>query len=497
MCSRRQSDDQNARLTVTPARNRAPPVLEVAVRTFLLARDGRAVAPQLGTPAALDDAALERAEGRGKYLTDRRARGNIPSMAAAATLLAPSSQSRPLDRRGIGFLVAAHAFNDMNQSIVPAILPFLIAQRHLSYAAAASLVLSLTIASSVIQPLFGFITDKRSIPWLIPAALLCGMSGTVLLGFAPTYMLLLVATLVAGIGSAAFHPEAARAANMLSGSKRSTGMGFFGLGGNIGFAAGPILVTPAILVMGLHGTGLIMIPGVLYALFFAFVEMRRFASLREAPKKFASSSERGDRWGAFALLTTTIVMRSVVFFGILTFTPLFCIAVLGATKAQANAVLAMTLIAAATGVITGGRLGDRVDRRRLIMISMAAAATLAAIIGLVAGAGASLVEVALLFIVLGFLMQLSQSVTIVLGQDYLPTRIGTASGVTLGLAISMGGFAMPFLGRLGDTHGLTPVLFAIGGFALAALIAAAFLPPISKAKSEVATLTAQATATST
>jgi len=319
----------------------------------------------------------------------------------------------------------------------------------------------------------------------------------VLLGFAPTYAMLLCATLVAGVGSAAFHPEAARTANLLSGSQRATGMGFFGLGGNIGFAAGPILVTPAILVIGLHGTGLIIVPGVLYALFLGFFEMRRFATFREAPKKFASRSERGDRWGAFTLLTTTIVMRSVVFFGVMTFTPLFCIAVLGATKAQANAVLAMTLIAAATGVITGGRLGDRVDRRKLILISMGAAATLLCVIAFVANAGASLVEVALLFIALGFLMQISQSVTIVLGQDYLPTRIGTASGVTLGLAISMGGFAMPFLGRLGDTHGLTPVLFAVGGFALAALIAASFLPPISRAKKEPANLTAPATATST
>ncbi|MGH7328093.1 MAG: MFS transporter, partial [Polyangiaceae bacterium] len=152
-------------------------------------------------------------------------------MAAAAGVI---SAPRPLDRRGIAFLVAAHAFNDMNQSIVPAVLPFLIAQRHLSYAAAASLVLSLTIASSVIQPLFGYITDRRSLPWLIPAALICGMSGTVMLGLAPSYALLLGATLITGIGSAAFHPEAARTANSISGSQRSTGMGFFGLGGNMG-----------------------------------------------------------------------------------------------------------------------------------------------------------------------------------------------------------------------------------------------------------------------
>jgi FSR family fosmidomycin resistance protein-like MFS transporter len=397
-------------------------------------------------------------------------------MAAAATLAAP----RNLDRRGIGFLVGAHAFNDMNQSIVPAVLPFLISQRHLSYAAAAGLVLSLTIASSVIQPLFGYITDKRSIPWLIPAALVCGMSGTVLLGIAPTYPLLLLATLVAGFGSAAFHPEAARIANLVSGSQRSTGMGFFGLGGNIGFAAGPILVTPAILFLGLHYAGLIVIPGVLYAIFLAVVEMRRFATFREQPKKYASSSQRGDRWGPFAVLTTTIVLRSMVFFGVMTFTPLFCIAVLGTTKAQANAVLAITLVTAAAGVITGGRLGDRVDRRRLIQVSMAAAAVMATCIGLAGQAHVTLIAITFLFVILAFLMQLSQSVTIVLGQDYLPTRIGTASGVTLGLAISMGGFAMPFLGKLADAHGLVPVMFTVGALALCSLVTASFLPAISK-----------------
>ena len=387
---------------------------------------------------------------------------------------------RPLDRRGITFLVAAHAFNDMNQSIVPAVLPFLIAQRHLSYAAAASLVLTLTIASSVIQPLFGYITDKRSVPWLIPAALVCGMSGTVLLGLAPTYLLLLCATLIAGVGSAAFHPEAARTANSISGTQRSTGMGFFGLGGNIGFAGGPILVTPAILFLGLHATGVIVIPGVLYALFLAFFEMRRFATFRTEPKSFSSSVERGDRWGAFSLLTATIILRAIVFFGVMTFTPLFCIAILGATKAQGNAVLAMTLIAAATGVITGGRLGDRFDRRAVIQISMIAAALLAPAISIVAGFHASLVAIAVMFVALGFLMQLSQSVTIVLGQDYLPTRIGTASGVTLGLAISIGGFAMPFLGKLADAQGLLPVMYAIGAAALGSLITASFLPPVSK-----------------
>ena len=393
-----------------------------------------------------------------------------------------SSGRGSLDRRGIGFLVFAHAFNDMNQSVVPAVLPFLIAQRHLSYAAAASLVLSLTIASSVVQPAFGYITDKRALPWLLPAGMLCAMLGTALLGLAPTYPLLVLATLVSGFGSAAFHPEAARMANLVSGSQRSTGMGFFGLGGNIGFAAAPILTTPAILLLGLHATGLIVIPGALFALYVWAREIDRFAGFRTAPKSYASRSERGDRWGAFALLTAVIVFRSMLFFGVTTFTPLFFIAVLGATKAQANAVLAMTLIAAACGVITGGRLGDRFDRRAVMMVSFAAAVVLAAAIAVAGNAHASFVAIAVLFVVFAFLMQWSQSVTIVLGQEYLPTRIGTASGVTLGLAFTFGGFAMPVLGRLADLQGFIPVMYALAAMALAALLTSAFLPPVARAK---------------
>jgi FSR family fosmidomycin resistance protein-like MFS transporter len=398
-------------------------------------------------------------------------------VAATATLSAPLT--RPLDRRGISFLVAAHAFNDMNQSVVPAVLPFLIAQRHLSYEAAASLVLSLTIASSVVQPVFGYVTDKRSIPWLIPAAIVCGLMGTVFLGLASTYPLLLLATLVSGIGSAAFHPEAARTANLVSGTQRSTGMGFFGLGGNIGFALGPILVTPAILFLGLHYAGLITIPGICYALYLGLFEMRRFAGFRSEPKTFATRADRGDRWGAFGILTATIVLRSMMFFGVLTFTPLFCIAVLGLSKAQANAILAITLVTAAAGVITGGRMGDRFDRRAIIWVSLAAASIVAPSIAL-AGAHAGVLAICMMFVVLAFLMQWSQSVTIVLGQEYLPTRIGTASGVTLGLAIAIGGFAMPFLGRLADTHGLVAVMYAIGGLAFCGLITSAFLPPVVK-----------------
>ncbi|MBV8602673.1 MAG: MFS transporter, partial [Candidatus Eremiobacteraeota bacterium] len=391
--------------------------------------------------------------------------------------------------------VFAHIFNDMNQTVVPAALPFLIAQQHLSYASAATLVLTLTIASSVVQPVFGYITDKRSLPWLFPTGLLLALTGSGLIGFAPNFAALVACTLLTGIGVAAFHPEASRYANLVSGDRRATGMGFFGLGGNIGFASGPILVTPAVLAFGLKGTALVVIPGILYALYVGFFQVRRYAQFRKRARTARSRAERDDRWGAFGLLTTMIVLRSMAFFGIVTFTPLFFIGVLGTTKAQGNAALAMTLIAAALGTVSGGRLADRYDRRLVIAISCALGALLAAAIGVAAGAHAGIVAICVLFVVMAFCYQWGSTPPIVLGQEYLPTRIGTASGVTLGLAISIGGFGAPLLGHLADARGLIAVIFAIAGLALLAFFATLSLPAVRERTVEVRSANLQTTAT--
>ncbi|MGZ4167557.1 MAG: MFS transporter [Solirubrobacteraceae bacterium] len=139
-----------------------------------------------------------------------------------------------VDRRAMAVLSAGHLFTDVGQGSIPALLPFLIARDHLSYAGASALILAATIASSVIQPLFGHLSDRRSLPWLMPCGPILGGLGVALAAVAPSYALTFAAVVLSGIGVAAFHPEGSRFANYVSGSRRSSGMSLFSVGATSG-----------------------------------------------------------------------------------------------------------------------------------------------------------------------------------------------------------------------------------------------------------------------
>src|SRR5580698_7810557 len=169
-------------------------------------------------------------------------------MAAVATA-APAGLPEA-DRRGIGLLSIAHVFNDTNQSALPAIIPWLVGHHGLTLASAATLVLAMNLSSSVVQPLFGHLSDRRSLAWVIPLALLLAASGTAIVGFSTSMPFMLFGALISGIGVAAFHPEGSRFANYFAGANRATGMSWFTTGGYMGFALGPILVTPLLIAFG-------------------------------------------------------------------------------------------------------------------------------------------------------------------------------------------------------------------------------------------------------
>src|SRR6266699_2211801 len=148
-----------------------------------------------------------------------------------------------MDRRAIALLSAGHACVDLCQGAIPALLPALIVAQHLSYAAAAGLVFAANAASSVIQPLFGHFADRLNIPWLMPVGVLIAGSGLALTSVAPGYWFMALCMCISGIGIAAFHPEAARVTHYIAGSRKATGMSMFSVGGNIGFALGPLVLT--------------------------------------------------------------------------------------------------------------------------------------------------------------------------------------------------------------------------------------------------------------
>ena len=380
------------------------------------------------------------------------------------------------DTGGIALLTTAHVFNDANQSVVPALVAFLVAHGGLSLAAAASLVLAMNLSSSVVQPLFGWLSDKHEMPWVIPAALVVASGATAAIGLAPTLPLMLLAALIAGIGVAAFHPDGARAARHFSGAKRGFGMGLFSVGGYGGFALGPLLVTPLLVAFGLHGTVWMIVPGGLMAIVLLF-NLPRFERAR---RNAHAHRDRGgvDDWRAFALLSAVVALRSTIFFAGVTFLAVFTHAVAGTTPAYGSLVLDAMLITGIGGTLLGGHLADRHDRRRILSASLALsflAAVALAIAGTYAPDFALLMIVAAFF---GFGVSLSASVIVVLGQEYLPHRLGVASGMTLGLAVTLGGIAAPLFGWLGDHRGTVAIFIAVAVMAAIGAALSLALPAV-------------------
>jgi MFS transporter, FSR family, fosmidomycin resistance protein len=380
----------------------------------------------------------------------------------------------PLDRRGLSMLCAAHIVNDLNQSAIPAILPFLVARDHLTLASAAALILAMNLSSSVVQPLFGYLSDRRSLAWVIPAAVLLACTGTSALGLLHSYRAMFVAAMIAGLGVAAFHPEGSRYAKYCARDEHAVGMSVFTLGGYGGFALGPIVMTPILLFVGLQGTIFLLVPGLIIAALL-WLELPRMQMFR-AQHAVHTQSAGEDRWRPFWLLAGVVSLRSTAFFGCVTFLPLFAVHVLHANAATGNGVLTAMLLAGIAGTLKGGKLAERYDRRRIVTLSIGIVCALAIAIGIAGLMHAPVWLLFLLVIVLGYGIALSASVLVVFGQELLPHRIGIASGVTLGLAVSVGGIGAPIYGFIGDRAGLPVVFLAIAGIALIAAAASAFLP---------------------
>jgi FSR family fosmidomycin resistance protein-like MFS transporter len=374
-----------------------------------------------------------------------------------------------MNRRSIAWLTSGHFFTDLNQGALPALLPFLMTEHQLSYAAAAGLMFANSLTSSIIQPLFGFYADRLDRPRLMPWAVLLAGLGLALLGWVDSYTAMFLAVAVSGIGVAAFHPEAARLANLVAGDKKATGIGLFGIGGNAGFAVGPLLGTFLVLAGGLKSTIFFLIPA-LCICFLLQQRMQQFGSL-SVKAAAAAAQTAPDNWPAFGRLSIVVICRSILFAGLNTFIPLYWIHVLLQSHTAGSSALTVLFSIGVLGTFFGGRWADRYGYLRVIRTGYL---LLIPILWLFVSTEEPNLAMALL-IPIGMSLFAPYSPTVVLGQKYLPQRMGFASGITLGLAVSVGGIAAPGLGWLADQYGLAfsfniltvlPVIAALASYSL-------------------------------
>lgn len=379
-----------------------------------------------------------------------------------------------MQRKHLAYLTAGHLFTDLNQGAVPAMLPFLITEHGLSYAAAAGLVFAANAASSIAQPLFGHFSDKLAKPWMMPFGVLLAGLGVALAGIAPSYWLIVAALSISGLGVACFHPEAVRLANAVSGDKKATGVSIFGVGGNGGFALGPILATTFMLIWGLKGTLFLLIPSFIMSvlLYSRKGDFARFIGTKPQKNTNAAASDTQDEWGPFSRLSTVVICRSTIFHGLNTFIPLYWIHVLSQSNTAGSTALTVLFGVGLIGTIIGGRLADRFGYTNIVRLGFTALVPLLLIFVTMHDTRIMLGLLALI----GLMLFAPYSPTIVLGQKYLPARMGLASGVTLGLAVSVGGVVVPALGWLADNYGLQMALNVLAGVAVATSVMAFTLP---------------------
>jgi MFS transporter, FSR family, fosmidomycin resistance protein len=409
-------------------------------------------------------------------------------MTRPLSLRKPSPQTsviRAGSGRILALLAATHTVDDLYQGAVPALLPFLAIERHYTYVGLTGITLAATFLSSAVQPAFGVITDRRRLGWLIAVGLLIAGIGVGLSGLGNSYAITWLAIALSGVGVAAYHPEATRTARGVAGNSTQA-MSWFSVGGNLGIALGPVLVTPVLLATGLRGTPLLAVPAVAMA---ALLAVRRPWHLAQAASQ-ARRSERSaagdhdagprrDDWRSFARLTTVVTARSIAYFGVASLLALFVIRRFHEPTAVGSAALTTFVAAGAIGSLIGGWLADRWRRLATVRLGY-----LCAIPALALLAAAPDVEVAFAAAILcGLALYLPFAVQVTLGQDYLPNRIGTASGVTLGLAISFGGLAAPLFGFLADRYGLAVALAALVALPVLSL---AFAAPLREPRSALA-----------
>ncbi|TQJ85513.1 FSR family fosmidomycin resistance protein-like MFS transporter [Streptomyces sp. SLBN-31] len=350
----------------------------------------------------------------------------------------------------ISLLAAGHACVDIYQGAVAALIPFFVAERDYDYAVASGIVLTASLLSSVVQPVFGALTDRWAMPWLLPVSTLLGGVGIALSGLSGSYGLTLFFVAISGIGVAAYHPESARVARLASRGSHSA-MGRFSLGGNVGFALAPLMVSAAIGHGSLHWTPVLVLPALVGAALYVPV-LRILARPRAGISK--TLAPRGaDDVASFMKLSLAVVFRSIVFTGLSTFISLYAQQRTQGSTTAGTIALFLLFVGGAVGSVSGGSLANRYDRVRVCRWSYLL--SIAAVAGVIYIPGPAM----FLFVALtsaGLYVPFSLQVT--LGQDYLPSRTGTASGVTLGLTVSIGGLISPVLGHLADSTTLKTAL---------------------------------------
>lgn len=387
-----------------------------------------------------------------------------PAVAAEPVDVAP-------DRRSLGVLASGHFLVDMTVGMLSPLLPAFKKALALTDLRTSLLLAAVTFSSSFIQPLFGLVADRVTATWMLWCGVGLATTGLATAGLVSSYWLLLVLVIVCGLGVGAYHPEAARLANHFAGTRKATGVAYFTIGGNVGFAFGPLIVASFVPLLEERTTLLILVPGVV-ALGLLLADIGRVTVpvvLPEAhPERVAGVTDlRG-----MLLLITTVSLRTWTQFGLMAIVPLYLTGERGMGDRAQGFVIFAFVITGAIGTMAGGMLADAIGGRRMLMLTLPVATPcIAAFIlddgwpGVVALSAA------------GFILMASFSATVVMGQAFMPHRPALAAAWVLGFgAIGVATPWLPAIGAIADAWSRETALWILAALPVAAGLVAATVP---------------------
>lgn len=374
-----------------------------------------------------------------------------------------------------------HFACDWAQGGIPALLPYFITACQLSYQEAAGIIFANILLSSVTQPIIGYYADRVSRPWIVPLGVfLCGFS-LCSLAFTTNYWIIFILSMISGFGGSLFHPEAARMINNIAGPQKGRAMGSFSVGGNAGFAVGPVVCGFSAYSFGIKG---LLIYGVVNFITAAFLlkqmpEVVRIAKASIQGKQKVAATEATNDWPAFGKLTFVIFARSIGFSLCNTFIPIYWINVLHTTAGTGSIALSILFSMGVVVTFIGGILADCLGFIRVMRISFLV--MIPAMFFLVNST--NIYVATLLLIPVALSLFAPYSAIVILGQTYLGKNIGFASGVTLGLTTTVGGLFSPLVGWGADMWGVQSSLQILWVAAIIGCIFAFLVPDPSKKES--------------
>ena len=380
----------------------------------------------------------------------------------------------------LGILAAisfCHLLNDMMQSLLPALYPMLKSSYHLSFGQVGLLTFTFQFTASLLQPLVGAMADRSPRPYSLAAGMGFTLVGLVLLAFAGTYDLLLVAAALIGTGSSVFHPESSRVARMASGGKHGLAQSMFQVGGNLGSAAGPLLAAFIVLPHGQSSVAWFSAVALLgmFLLFNVGHWYKEHGITRlKAAAASVSGRPRAHVLGAIAVLMALVFSKYVYLASITSYFTFYLIDHFHVSVRSAQLHLFVFLASAAVGGFIGGPLGDRLGSKYIIWASILGVVPFTLLLP-----HANLFWTGVLTVPIGLIIASAFPAIVVYAQDLLPGRTGTVAGLFFGLAFGMGSVGAAVLGRLADEIGVERIYQICAFLPLIGLLAA-FLPNLHK-----------------